>query len=73
VLLIIIHCQRGTSLVKTPKKNEDSSDSESDKESSNSSISLTDEKPKKHLARSSFISERKSFKVLKSKYLFVLK
>lgn len=42
------------------------SESDTDKESTNSSISLTDDKYKKYPPRSSFISERKSFKVFKS-------
>eukprot|EP00102_Acyrthosiphon_pisum_P023005 XP_016660215.1 PREDICTED: piezo-type mechanosensitive ion channel component isoform X3 [Acyrthosiphon pisum] len=56
---------RGTSIVK-PSKPGNSSGSDSDKESTNSSISLTDNKYKKHPPRPSFISERKSFKVFKN-------
>lgn len=56
---------RGTSIVK-PSKPDNSSGSDSDKESTNSSISLTDNKYKKHPPRPSFISERKSFKVFKN-------
>lgn len=56
---------RGTSIVK-PSKPGNSSGSDSDKESTNSSISLTDNKYQKHPPRPSFISERKSFKVFKS-------
>ncbi|XP_022177206.1 piezo-type mechanosensitive ion channel component-like isoform X2 [Myzus persicae] len=56
---------RGTSIVK-PSKPGNSSGSDSDKESTNSSISLTDNKYQKHPPRPSFISERKSFKVFKN-------
>ncbi|XP_025418904.1 piezo-type mechanosensitive ion channel component-like isoform X8 [Sipha flava] len=52
---------RGTSIVK-PSKPGNSSESDSDKESSNSSISLTE----KCRPRSSFISERQSFKIFKN-------
>lgn len=58
---------RGTSIVK-PSKPGNSSGSDSDKESTNSSISLTDNKYQKHPPRPSFISERKSFKVFKSNF-----
>lgn len=58
---------RGTSIVK-PSKPGQSSESDSDKQSTNSSISLTDDKYKKYPLRSSFISERRSFKVFKSNY-----
>lgn len=68
LLMVIIKCYRGTSIVK-PSKKGNSSGSESDKESSNSSISLTDDKPKRHPSRPSFISERKSFKVFKSNHI----
>ncbi|VVC24089.1 Hypothetical protein CINCED_3A012133 [Cinara cedri] len=56
---------RGTSIVK-PSKAGNSSCSDSEKDSTDSSISLTDEKCKKRPPRSSFISERKSFKVFKN-------
>lgn len=69
--MIIILCCRGTSIVK-PSKKGNSSGSESDKESSNSSISLTDDKPKIHPSRPSFISERKSFKFFKSNYIIFI-
>jgi len=62
---------RGTSIVK-PSKPGNSSGSDSYKESTNSSISLTDNKYKKHPPRPSFISERKSFKVFKSNYFIFL-
>ncbi|XP_025196089.1 piezo-type mechanosensitive ion channel component-like isoform X2 [Melanaphis sacchari] len=56
---------RGTSIVK-PTKSGNSSASNSDKESTDSSISLTDNKYQKNPPRQSFISERKSFKVFKN-------
>lgn len=59
---------RGTSIVK-PSKPGNSSGSDSDNESTHSSISLTDDKYQKHPPRQSFISERKSFKVFKSNYI----
>jgi len=62
---------RGTSIVK-PSKAGNSSDSESDKESTNSSISLTDDRNKKQLSRPSFISERRSFKIFKSNYTLAI-
>lgn len=56
-----------------PSRPGNSSDSDSDKESTHSSISLTDDKYQKHPPRQSFISERKSFKVFKSNYYLCFK
>lgn len=71
IFILVNFFYRGTSVVKASKPS-NSSGSESDKESTNSSISLTDKQYKKHPPRPSFISERRSFKVFKSIFYYIL-